>query len=366
MKDKMQALIWDGGEFPQSLQMGTWDIPEPEADWVLVFTKAAGICGSDLHLLLGDTKYLVPKENFPAILGHENAGVVVKTGAGVSEWKAGDRVAYEPIHGCTEFGGSCPMCTTGRYQLCQSGLTHVGMPLTRMIPGGYGEYSVVHKSRLFRIPGNVSMEEASLLDILAVNVHAMNLGKPLLGMSVAVLGCGIIGLDMIQCLRTAGIRDIVAVAKYKFQADLAEKLGASMTLVLEKGKDPVSQLRDKRGGRGINQVYECVGGHTDAVEQSMQLCAPGGSVIMLGGASKPRPIDLQEMLLKEVNIISSNSYSTIGEKREFQVAMDLLAGGQVDHKSLISHRFEPEDYLQAFEVAIHKEEHHSVKVIFTR
>jgi L-iditol 2-dehydrogenase len=272
----------------------------------------------------------------------------------------------EPIHGCTEFGGSCPMCRTGRYQLCQSGLTHVGLPLTRMIPGGFGQLSVAHASRLFRIPDHVTFEEAALLDILAVNVHAVNIGRPQIGMSAAVMGCGVVGLDQIQCLRGAGVTDIIAVAKYAFQADLARQLGAAEVVLLGDGVDAVAKVLKLTGGWGVDQVYECVGGHTDAVAQSVSMCCSGGVVVMLGGASRPRPIDLQDMLLREVHILSSNSYSTAGCRREFQIAMDKLRDGLIDHKCLVTHRFAPEEYREAFEVAIHKSQYEAVKPMFIR
>ncbi|HHW47583.1 MAG TPA: alcohol dehydrogenase catalytic domain-containing protein [Clostridiaceae bacterium] len=366
MRGKMKAIIWDGGDFPDSLRYGDFDIPEPGPGWVLVNNKVVGICGSDIHILIGDTKYLVPKKNFPAVLGHENAGAVVKTGEGVTSVKPGDRVAVEPIHGCIEFGGNCPMCRIGKYQLCQSGLTHVGMPLTRMLPGGYGEYSIVHESHLFHIPEGVTFEEAALLDILAVNVHAVNIGQPKLGDSVAVIGCGIVGLDMIQCLKAVGITNIIAVAKYEFQAEIAKLLGAKETIILNNGMDPIKEVMKITGGWGVDQVYECVGGNTDAVSQSISICCPGGKVIMLGGASKPRAIDLQGMLLKEINLLSSNSYSTFGTVREFQIAINMLQDGQVNHKCLVTHRFLHEDYLKAFETVMSKENTNVIKAVFVR
>ena len=363
---KMKAIIWDGTTYPDSLFYDDFDIPAPAPGWVLVNTKAVGICGSDLHLILGDTRYLVPDHNLPAVMGHENAGVVVELGEGVTGFEPGDRVAFEPIHGCTEFGDTCPMCRIGKYQLCQKGLTHVGLPLTRMIPGGFGEYSVVHHTRLFHIPDHVTYEEAALLDILAVNVHAAKIGRPGVGDSTVVMGCGVVGLDMIQCLCIEGVSHIIAVAKYEFQAEVAQQLGATEVIVLHKGVNPVEEVMKLTNGWGVDQVYECVGGHTDAVNQSLAMCAPNGNVIMLGGASRPRPIDLQTMLLKEVNILSSNSYCTYGPKREFQIAMDMLRDGLVDHKPLITHKFAPPEYRQAFETAINKGQFRTIKTLLVR
>ena len=366
MRDTMKAIVWDGGTYPESMTYRDFAVPKPTPGWALVNTKAAGICGSDLHYLLGYTRYLIPDKNLPAVLGHENAGVVVEVGVGVTRVKPGDRVAVEPLHGCIEFGGTCPMCRMGKYHLCQSGLTHVGIPIVKMLPGGYGEYSAVHETRLFHIPDNVSFEEAALLDILAVDVHAVKLVHPGLGDSVVVLGCGIIGLDMIQVLRAQGVTDIIAVAKYEFQADFARRFGAKETVVLHDGVDPVKEVMKLSDGWGVDQVYECVGGETDALDQAVGMCRPGGDAIMLGVFAGRRPIDLLSMLIKEVDIISSNSYSTYQDKREYQISMDMLRDGLIDHKSLVTRAFDPQDWREAIDMAIGKGQFQAVKTMFVR
>jgi L-iditol 2-dehydrogenase len=300
------------------------------------------------------------------VLGHENAGVVVKVGEGVTNVKPGDRVAIEPLHGCTEFGQTCPMCRIGKYHLCQNGLTHVGIPLTRMLPGGYGEYSICHSTRVFHIPDNVPYESAALLDILAVGVHAVKLVHPGMNDTTVVMGCGIIGLDMIQCLRVEGVKDIIGVAKYEFQAEIARQVGATETIVLHHGVDPVAEVMRLTGGWGVDQVYECVGGETDALDQSVAMCRFGGQAVMLGVFSGRRPLDLFRMLWREVNIISSNSYSTAGYEREFQIAMNLLGDGKVTHENMVTHCYHPEQWREAIGMAISKGKHNSIKTMFIR
>jgi L-iditol 2-dehydrogenase len=366
MAEKMKAIVWDGRNFPEGLTYQDFEIPEPGPGWVLVNTKAAGICGSDLHYLLGYTRKWIPDKNLPAVLGHENAGVVVKVGEGVTSVSPGDRVAIEPLHGCMQFGDSCPYCLIGKYHLCQNGLTHVGIPIVRMLPGGYGEFSIAHESRLFKIPDNVSFEDAALLDILAVGVHAVKLVHPGMGDSTVVYGCGIIGLDMIQCLKVEGVKDIIGIAKYEFQADEARRLGATEIVLLEPGVDPVKEVMRLTDGWGVDQVYECVGGETDAIDESVAMCRMGGQAVMLGVFSGRRPIDLFLMLWHEVNIISSNSYSTAGHEREYQIAMDLLKDGKVDHKSLVTHRYPPSEFKAAIEMAIAKGKNQSIKTMFIR
>jgi threonine dehydrogenase-like Zn-dependent dehydrogenase len=366
-EDKMKAILWDGGDFPNSLSYVDRDIPEPSPGWVLVNVKAVGICGSDLHVLHGENKYLVPSKNIPAVFGHENAGVVAKVGKGVTAVKPGDRVAIEPLHPCTCYGETCAMCRQGQYHLCIPGLAFVGMPIGRfVIPGGYGEYALAHETRVFRIPDGLSFREAAILDTLAVEVHALKVGNPQIGEVAAVMGCGIVGLEMIQCLRARGIRDIIAIAKYAFQAELARRMGARDTVVMNPGADPVKEVMKLTAGMGVNQVYECVGGQTDAVANSLAICGKGGKVMMIGGASRPRPIDLQAMILQESSLLSCMSYSHSGALRDFEISLNLLREGLVDHKSLITHTFAPEEYRKAFQIALAKDREAVVKVMLVR
>ena len=363
---KMKAIIWDGENYPEGISYGEFEIPAPKKNWVQFQAKAVGICGSDIHAICGHTRHIMKDENFPAILGHENAGVVTMVGEGVTEFKPGDRVAVEPISGCIDYKEGCSMCRSGKYQLCKEGMNIIGMPITRMLPGGYGEFSCVHKSHLYLLPDDILFEEAALLDILAVNVHAYNLGMPSIDMSIAVVGSGIVGLEMIQILYAAGIRNIIAVAKYKFQAELAERLGANHVVLLDNNTNAIEEVMHLTKGRGVDQAYECVGGNTDAVSESMYMCASGGRVIMLGGSSKPRPIDMQEMVLKEAAIIASNSYAMFNGKNEFKTALDMLVNKQVCHKCLITGRYHFEDYKAAFDSMLIKEKGNTIKSVFVR
>lgn len=365
VRQTMKAVVWDGNKFPQGLTYGDFNIPDPPPGWVLVHNRSAGICGSDLHYLQGFAREEIPEGNLPAVLGHENAGVVVLAGEGVTAFNRGDRVVVEPLHGCIEFGGSCPMCLTGKYNLCLEGVAHVGLPFVRMLPGGFGDYSIVHASHLYLLPDSVSFEEASLVDILAVAVHAVDIGKPSLGQRVVVIGCGTIGLDLIQCLNLKGV-EIIAIARYPFQAEMAHRLGASHSLILDRSVNPVKEVLRLTGGWGADQVYECVGGQGETLNQAIAMSRMGGSVVMVGEFYGLRPINLFSMMMKEVPILTSNAYSTFGTEREFQVALRLLSDKKVEHDSLITHRFSPENYQEAIKISYAKKENRLIKSIFVR
>jgi threonine dehydrogenase-like Zn-dependent dehydrogenase len=367
MGEQMEAIVWDGSEYPGGLSYRAFPRPAPGPGWVLVHNRAAGICGSDLHYLLGRRKGVVPPGNLPAVLGHENAGVVVEVGPGVTSVTPGDRVAVEPLHGCIEFGGSCPMCRVGQYQLCLTGLAHVGVPRVRMLPGGYGEYSVVHATRLFPIPEDLGFAEAAMLDVLAVGVHAVNVGRPAVGSTAVVLGCGVIGLDVVQCLRVAGVSTIIAVAKYGFQAEAARRLGAADAIEIGDTSSPQEAVRRVAQGVGADQVYECVGGASDGVNLAIGMCRPGGTIVVLGGFTSRPALDLAGLQRKEIALRTSNSYSTAANGvREYATALDLLHTGRVDHASLATHTFAPERYREAIDAAIGKGAAGLIKGLFVR
>ena len=366
MTETMKAIVWDGGQWPAGLELKEFPRPTLRPGWVLVKNRAAGICGSDLHYLGGQTRHLIPDKNLPAVLGHENAGVVVALGDGVGGLEPGDRVAVEPLHGCREIGRTppCAACQAGHYELCEHHLTHVGIPLVEMLPGGYGEYSIVHASKAYKMPDNVSFEDAALLDVMAVAVHALGIAKPIPGMSVAVLGSGVIGIDIIQCLKAWGLTKIVATAKYPFQAEAARKAGASDVILLDGDVDPVEEVLRLTGGHGVDQVYEGVGGKTDVMNEGIRMCRTGGHVVMTGIFDGERPIDLLTMLFRSISILSSNSYSITGMKSDYRIALDLLAAGQVTHDFVVTHRFALEEFDKAIATAFDKKGNECLRAMF--
>jgi L-iditol 2-dehydrogenase len=297
-------------------------------------------------------------------MGHEAAGIVAKLGEGVDSVKIGDRVALEPLHACRELGlPACPMCQTGNYQLCPN-LSIVGVPIGRMIPGGYGEFGLYHHTRVFKIPEHVSFEEAALLDTLACTVHAINLARPVPGESAAVVGCGIIGIDTIQCLKAAGLKDILAVSKYDWQGEMARRYGATEVIVTEGKLDAAKEVKRITQGWGVDQVYECVGGNSDVFLQIPQMVRPKGKIIMEGVFSGSSPVDLLSILLRESPVLPSMCYSYYEGKREFQMALDMVSTGKAEQASMITHRFDIRDWCEAIQTAIDKHRSHASKVMF--
>ena len=280
--------------------------------------------------------------------------------------KPGDRVAVEAIHSCVNFGGTCPRCMSGQFHMCDEGMTHIGLPYVRMLPGGYGEYSAVHKDKLHKIPDNVSLDEAALLDILVVNVHAVRLGDPQLGECCVVYGCGVVGLSMIQVLYAKGIRNLIAIAKYPYQAEIAKKCGAAHVVLYKNKEQVVQDVMALTGGNGADQTYECVGGSSGAINDAAAFTTRQGKIVMMGIFAGVPETDLNTLFMKEISLIASNSCGMSGYRDEFAIALEMLAYKQVDHNLLISHRFKPEQYVEAIEAARGKDKSGAVKVLFER
>ncbi len=363
-KKTMKAVVWNGKPWFEGLSYDDFPVPEWGGDWVLVRNNVCGICGSDLHFFSGMQDGRFPKEHLPAIFGHEDASTVVAADPQTG-FKPGDRVAVEAIHSCLQFGGSCPRCLSGQFHMCKEGMTHIGLPYTRMLPGGYGEYSAVHKDKLHIIPDNVSFDEAALLDILVVNVHAIRIANPQFGDTCCVFGCGVVGLSMIQALHARGIANLIAICKYQYQSELALKCGASHAIIYN-DETLSEEMRRLTNGNGCDFVFECVGGKTNAINEAISFTTRQGKIVMMGIFGGTPQVNLNGLFKNEISLVASNSYGMYGYKDEFAISLEMLKHKQVDHNLLISHRFKPEDYVAAIEAARGKDKSRAVKVLFER
>lgn len=358
----MKALLWDGNPYPEGLYMGEAPIPQVKPGWVLIRNIATGICGSDLHYLAGGLRHQILDENLPAVMGHENAGIVMEIGQGVEGFSIGDRVVGEPLHACYAQGIKlCPACETGQYHQCDH-LGHVGIPARLRLPGGFGEYSLYHQSSLFKIPDHVSFEEASVLDVTACGVHAFHLSQVKPGDRVAVFGMGAIGLCVVQCLRAAGVTEIIGITPFEYQVSIARQLGVSEVISYKLGEDPTPQILKVAGG--VDFVFEAVGGTADTMQQAIDICKNGAKIIMLGFFEGERPVNLHKVFLKELSILASDGYSTWGKTREFGLALQMLARKQISHQKMITHIYDKStQWKEGFEAAFKKQQYQSIKVV---
>lgn len=205
-------------------RMEVREVPEPRAvgpDEVLARVKAVGICGTDIHYYQAESAGYT-KMQYPFIMGHEFAGVIEAVGARVTGLRAGDRVALDPANSCMK----CEACLEGHPNVCPTG-RFIGSP---GFPGALQEL-VVHPAHLvFPLPDTMSYAEGALLEPLGVALHAVDLGKLRVADTVAVLGCGPIGLKIVQLAKLSGAQDVFVSEVVEHRRRMAEKLGASLAI----------------------------------------------------------------------------------------------------------------------------------------
>jgi len=306
------------------------DQPTPGTGESLVRVSAVGLCGSDLHWFteggIGDAQI-----QHPLVLGHEFAGVVQ---GGPND---GRRVAVDPACPC----GSCEQCLEGKRNLCPT-VRFAGHGTN---DGGLRDYVVWPTALLHPVPDALSDADAAMLEPLGVALHAHDLGKTQVGGVVAVIGCGPIGLCLVQLARAAGARQIVAVEPLGHRRAAAATMGADV--VLDSGADNVAEaLAETTSGRGVDVAFEAAGSD-EAVALSITAARPGGRVVLAGipaedrttfPASIARRKGLTLKLCRRMNEM-------------YPRTTRLAADGLVDVSSIVTHTFPLARVNEAFRAA---------------
>jgi L-iditol 2-dehydrogenase len=313
------------------------DVPDPKpgAGEVLVKMGAVGICGSDVHYYV-DGKIGSAVVTKPLILGHEPAGTVVEHGEGVDGPPVGTRVAVEPGWPC----GKCEFCKEGRYNVCPH-MHFLGMPPDNT--GAYAEYLVVPADYVFPIPDNLTLEHGSLIEPLAVGVHAAGLAKIKPGQTAAVLGEGSIGMCTTACAKLAGALTVYGMDLHDYRLDAARDIGADVTFNADK-ENVVEKILDATNGRGVDVVFEAAGSPATP-QQAIDIVKPGGTAIMIGICQEqPLRIDVSQARRKELVTIQCRRFCN-----DFPTAIALAASGKVNLDRMATHRYPLENLAEAFE-----------------
>jgi len=329
------------------------NIPQPEPGEVLIKIKASGICGSDLHFWkvpISDSRHYA---GAGVISGHELCGEVVEVGSKVTNVKVGDRVGVEPLKGC----GVCYFCRVGQYHLCPK------LGDLRRVFTGFAEYSKGPSNKFYKLPENVSYEEAVLLDGLAVGVHAVHRASLKMYQTAVILGAGTIGLCTLEVAAAGGAK-VISTAKYDRQIEVAGKVGAWRVIDI-RSEDPRKVVSELTNGMGVDVAFEAVGGDASTIQLGLELVKAKGVVVILGLFTKPQVIDVMKFTWREVDLIGASSYAYWGNVAEFKIALDLLSSGRVDAKSLVTQRFPLERINEGFEAFANKRETGAIKVVLT-
>jgi len=328
----MQALVKTGPEVGD-LELKDWPEPTPAPDEVKHQVAAAGICGTDIHIIKGEWPCRPP-----VVLGHEFCGTVVEVGPQVRHFHPGDRVAASnPAQTC----GECYHCRAGNPFMC---LHRVSAGY--MIDGAFAEYICIREERCHPLPDNVSFRRAALGEPLSVAVHAAIERTTVHGGDVVLVsGPGAVGLLAMLVTKLEGARVIVAgIAKDRARLALAKELGAD--LVVDNSKDDLLGIvRSLTQGEGADLVYECSG-----VANSLDLCWEAvrreGTLAQVGIYPSRIETDLNKVVMKELTLVGSFGYVWSSWRRSIQ----LLREGRVNAEALISHVVPLTQFEQAFRI----------------
>lgn len=369
------------------------EVPEPKLPgprWVRIRVKYGGICGSDLELIrLADSPSTSPFASFPFTVGHENVGTIAEVGPGVRAYQVGDRVVADPLLPCAarEVSPPCPACQRGDYSLCQNfqaGPLAPGLEIgtCRDTGGSWSACFVAHETQLFKVPAGVTDEDAVMVDPFCSALHAVARNRPRDIDTVLIQGAGTIGLSAILALRALGSRArIIALARHKFQGQLALELGANEVVYTTREGDYFEELAMILGSKlykpilgkrimvgGADLVYECVGSDS-SIDEALRFTQSGGTMVLVGLASVPKGVDWTPIWFNEVRVQGSFCCSTeeiTGRRvRTYEVALKWLAEGQVSLARLLTHKFKLKDYRRAIRVSMQKARSKAVKTVFT-
>ena len=350
---KMKAAVLRG--VGQKFEVTEIEIAPPQKGEVLVKIKASGLCASDLNAIDGK-RNLVP---FPAVIGHEAAGVVVECGSGVTNVKPGDAVILSIVPSC----GECEYCKKGSPNFCVTAGNAMGVGglfdgTSRLSLNGekinqfltvasFAEYSVVPATGVIKIPENMPLDRAALISCAVLTGYGavVNTAKVTKGSSVAVYGCGGVGLNIIQGARMVAADKIIAVDVTDEKLELAKKLGATH-VVNSKKEDPVKVIRDLTGGADF--VFEALG-REETIQQAWKTVGPFGQLTLVGlmkhGASLT--IDagpfVNEQSIKGCYFGSSNINTDVPN------LVKSYLNGQLKLDELISRRIKLEELNDAFD-----------------
>jgi L-gulonate 5-dehydrogenase len=336
---------------PKDLRVGEAPTPEIESDEVLVESQFAGICGTDLHIYLGEFEGRV---RYPAIQGHEFGGVIVELGSEVSGFAIGDRVTVDPVISCH----GCPACRKGQISACRT-LKLLGIDLD----GGYGQYVAAPASHLYRLPDEVPMSHAPMVEMYALGHHILQRGRVQPGETVAIVGAGKLGLSLLDVLCHSASPGLTLVTDLQpFRLETALELGADVAIKIDQ-EDPVERVLELTDGVGVDCVIEAVGhyhlpeGQEAPVAQAVKMIRSGGRVVTTGLGDQLSAVHFKTLVLKEASIIASRV-----TRGEFPRALRMMSRGLL-HPDLLITDVRPLDEITAAFAQVEGEDPETIKIV---
>ncbi|QNF29606.1 MULTISPECIES: L-threonine 3-dehydrogenase [Metabacillus] len=335
MNGKMKAVVKHHRGYGAQIQ--TVEIPQINEDEVLIKVKATSICGTDVHIYKWD-EWSESRVNPPYVFGHEFSGEVVEKGSKVKNVDYGDSVSAETHIVC----GKCSQCLTGKAHICK--YTKIIGVDTR---GCFAEYVALPAANLWKNPKEMLYDVAAIQEPMGNAVHTV-LSGDVIGKTVAIIGCGPIGLMAVGVAKAAGAAQVIALDINNYRLNLAKQMGAT-SVINSKNEEPLQAVKQLTNGDGVDVVCE-MSGHPIAMNQGFRMVTNGGRVSILSLPVRPVELDVtNDIVFKGITVKGITGRKMF---ETWQQVSALLHSGQVNVKPIITHHFSLEEFEKGFELMI--------------
>ncbi|MBN2293992.1 MAG: alcohol dehydrogenase catalytic domain-containing protein [Pirellulales bacterium] len=320
------------------------DEPKPsisQPDEVLLRIDRLGVCGSDVHYFtdgrIGDD--VVP---LPASLGHECSGTVVEIGSGVKSLVVGNRVAVDPAVAC----GTCDQCVQGRSNTCRS-MKFMGCP--NQGPGAAAEFRVLPANNCIAVPESISLDQAALVEPLAVGFYAVRMAALRPDTNIAILGSGPIGLSVLLSAKATGTCTTFVTDLLDARLAVARTCGADWTKKTIKNDPTAAEELEKairdQNPNGQDVVFECTG-DPNCIDQAQRILTPGGTLIMIGITPETQ-VSFDAHLMRRTELTFKNVRR---QESCMKPVIDLMAAGKINADPMLTHHYPLDKIQDAFEL----------------
>ncbi len=314
---------------PGTIEFEEVPVPEIKDNEVLVRIKRIGICGSDIHVYHGKH----PFTKYPITQGHEVSGQIAALGASVQGLHVGQKVTIEPQVVC----GRCYPCRHGKYNLCEE-LKVMGFQTT----GTASEFFAVSAEKITPLPDTMTYDQGAMIEPLAVTVHAARRFPDIEGSSVAILGCGPIGILLMQTCKALGARSVMITDVSEGRLALARKCGADFA-VNTADVDFGDAMIEAFGPDKADVIYDCAGNDT-TMGQAIKYARKGSTIILVAVYAGMANVDLAVLNDHELDLNTTMMY----RHEDYVTAIKLVEEGRVRLEPLMSKHFAFQDYLDAY------------------
>jgi L-iditol 2-dehydrogenase len=314
---------------PGAIEFREVERPPVADDEVLIEVKRIGVCGSDIHVYHG----MHPYTGYPVVQGHEVSGVIADKGSEVHDFAVGETVTFMP----QVVDGVCYQCRQGSYHICDT-LKVMGF----QTDGAAAEYFAIAADKVLKVAHSVSLDEAAMVEPVSVAVHALRRGGEIEGKKVLVLGSGTIGNLVGQVARALGAQAVLNTDVSDYKLEKAKACGLHFG---------VNTLRDDLAGAmlrvfgpdGADLVLECVGAQA-TIDQAIAHARKGTTIVVVGVFGEKPRVDLGLVQDRELTLAGTLMY----QQEDYERAIELVEGGQLCLREMITHRFAFSQYPEAY------------------